>query len=86
MFLNFCELFLQKDAKIDKPMSDGRSALIKAVDNGDWEMVEQIFNANLLDNFSDRNNFTYEMAERYQRPDRGSVSALSSQITICCRF
>lgn len=56
-------------------MSDGRSALIKAVESGDWEMVEQIFNANLLDNFSDRSSFAYDMAERYQRPDRGSVSA-----------
>lgn len=63
-------------------MSDGRTALIRSVENSDWEMVEQIFNANLHDNFSDHNNFSYDMAERYQRPDRGILSVL--EILKCC--
>jgi len=64
-------IFSQKEAKIDKPMTDGRTALIKAVENDDRAMVETLLNANLLDNFSDRSSFSYGMADTYQRPDRG---------------
>ena len=64
----------QKGAKVDKPMTDGRTAVIKAMENGDMPMIDILLAADKEQNFSFRNGFTYEMADLYQRDDRGLYS------------
>jgi len=61
----------QKGAKIDKPMTDGRVAVIKAMENGDMPMIDILLAADKEQNFSNKSGFTYEMADLYQREDRG---------------
>ena len=62
---------LQKGAKLDKPMTDGRTSLIKAMEVNDMPMVDRLLAADKNQNFSDKNGFMYEMVELYQREDRG---------------
>ena len=52
-------------------MTDGRVAVIKAMESGDMPMIDVLLAADKDQNFSNKSGFTYEMADLYQRDDRG---------------
>ena len=62
---------MQRGAKLDKPMADGRTSLIKAMEGNDMPMIDTLLGADKNQNFSDKNSFMYQMVELYQREDRG---------------
>jgi hypothetical protein len=64
-------LCFQKGAKVDKPMTDGRTAVVKAMDNGDMPMIDVLLAADKDQNFASKSGFAYEMTDLYQRDDRG---------------
>ena len=52
-------------------MSDGQTSLLRVYDAGDMPMLDLLLNANLQNNYSDRDGFMYHMAVLYQGKDRG---------------
>jgi fluoride ion exporter CrcB/FEX len=80
----FC---FQKGAKVDKPMTDGRTSVVKAMENSDMPMIDILLGADKDQNFSTKSGFVYEMTELYQRDDRGlmclHVAASCSSLTVC---
>ena len=65
--------FQNKQAKLDKKLSNGKTALILASEKDDKMMIDRILSANLLDNYTDRNGFTYEMAKEFQKPEKSQI-------------
>lgn len=63
---------MQFGAKLDKPLDDGRTALTIAMETHSREMIETLLEASLSDNYSNTNEFMYEMAKRYRRVDEGA--------------
>ena len=55
-------------------MTDGRTSLVRAMDNRDEQMIDMILTANLDANFQNRGAFVHQMAEKYQKPDRGKYA------------
>jgi len=70
------DFLIQKGAKVDKLMSDNSTAVIKASENDDQPMIEKLLAANLTDNYFDKRGFMYEMAERFQKPDKDVSSIM----------
>jgi len=67
---------LQFGAKLDKPLDDGRTALIIAMETNNREMIETMLEASLSENYSNTREFMYEMAKKYRRVDQGMNSAI----------
>ena len=61
----------QKGAKVDLQMSDGRTALIKASEARDMEMVELILGTSTQENFTELQGMTAHLCAEYQSKDRG---------------
>ena len=64
-------VLLQRGAKLDKSMADGRTSLIKAMEGNDMPMIDTLLAADRNQNFTDKRGFMYQMVELYQREDRG---------------
>jgi len=62
---------MQKGAKLDKPMADGRTSMVKAMEGNDMPMIDILLGADKNQNYADKNSFMYQMVELYQREDRG---------------
>ena len=78
-----CRSF-QKGAKIDKPMTDGRTSVIKAMENKDMPMIDILLAADKEQNFVNKSSFLYEMADLYQRDDRGLFSIYYTACHVVC--
>jgi ankyrin repeat protein/ribosomal protein L12E/L44/L45/RPP1/RPP2 len=72
------EYFISKGAKLDKPMTDGRTSLIKAMENNDMPMIDTLLGADKDQNYSEKSGFMYSMVELYQREDRDIEKILKS--------
>lgn len=73
----FVFLFVQKNAKVDKLMTDNSTSLIKAAENDDRAMMTTLLGAKLSENFFDMGGFFYAMAERFQKPGQGVILTFS---------
>jgi len=72
------EYLLSEHAKIDLHMSDGRTALDKAMETSDMPMIDTILeHSDLSRNFFDPQSLTYRMTEMYKHPDRNIESILN---------
>jgi len=71
------EYLIGEGAKVDLPMSDGRTALDKAWEASEMPMIDTLLqNSHLNKNFSDPKGLTYKMAEKYDQPTRDIESIL----------
>ena len=73
---------MQRGAKVDKRMADGRTALVKSMETRDERMMDQLLNADLQINYIDQAGFMYNIAKQYQQKDRGKQLVTSSEIEI----
>jgi len=80
---------LQFGAKLDKPLDDGRTALIIAMETNNRDMIQTLLEASLTENYSNTKDFMYEMAKKYRRVDQGRRSLRASVLllrTVCTLY
>ena len=67
----FLLLCLQRGAKVDRLLADGRCLVLKMYEANDQTMVNHILLADLDHNFIDADGLTAQLAAAYQKRDRG---------------
>ena len=69
----------QRNAKLDKPMEDGSTSLVKAFTARDMEMVHKLLRADVYNNFIDQEGKMHQFALAYQDKDR----RMSGRLCLC---
>ncbi|KAI0228407.1 hypothetical protein LSAT2_021116 [Lamellibrachia satsuma] len=74
------DLLVRRNAKVDKPMSDGSTSLVKAFGVRDMEMVHRLLRADLYNNFEYSEEKMHQLAVAYQDKDR-DVEAILEEVS-----